>query len=39
MKPIFGSLGHGIVRVSDPDLARRVIESLEQIRAVFYNVR
>jgi RimK family alpha-L-glutamate ligase len=36
VKPIFGSLGHGIVRVSDPDLARRVIESLEQIRAVFY---
>ena len=36
VKPIFGSLGHGIVRVSDPDLAHRVVESLAQIRAVFY---
>lgn len=36
VKPIFGSLGHGIVRVTDPDLGRRVVEALEQIRAVFY---
>ncbi len=36
VKPIFGSLGHGIVRVSDPDLAHRVVESLEQLRSVFY---
>lgn len=36
VKPIFGSLGNGIVRVSDPELARRVIDALEQIRAVFY---
>jgi RimK family alpha-L-glutamate ligase len=36
VKPIFGSLGDGIVRVSDPDLARRVVRALEQIHAVFY---
>jgi RimK family alpha-L-glutamate ligase len=36
VKPIFGSMGHGIVRVSDPDVAFRVVRSLEQIRAVFY---
>lgn len=36
IKPIFGSLGHGIVRVSDPDLAFRIAQPLEQIRAVFY---
>ena len=36
IKPIFGSLGHGMVRVSDPDVALRVIQALEQIRAVFY---
>lgn len=36
IKPIFGSLGHGMVRVSDPDVAFRVVRSLEQIKAVFY---
>jgi len=36
VKPIFGSMGHGMVRVSDPDVAFRVVRSLEQIRAVFY---
>src|SRR5207244_4650589 len=36
VKPIFGSMGHGIVRVSDPDVAFRVLRSLEQVRAVFY---
>lgn len=36
IKPIFGSMGHGMVRVSDPDVALRVVQSLEQIRAVFY---
>jgi ribosomal protein S6--L-glutamate ligase len=36
IKPIFGGMGHGIVRVSDPDVAFRVAQSLEQIRAVFY---
>jgi RimK family alpha-L-glutamate ligase len=36
IKPIFGSMGHGLVRVSDPDVAFRVTKSLAQIRAVFY---
>ena len=36
VKPIFGSMGHGIVRVDDPDVAFRVIKALDQVRAVFY---
>jgi RimK family alpha-L-glutamate ligase len=36
IKPIFGSLGHGMVRVSDPETALRVVRALEQIRSVFY---
>ena len=36
IKPIFGSMGHGIVRVADPDVAFRVLQSLDRIRAVFY---
>ena len=36
IKPIFGSMGHGLVRVSDPDVAFRVVRSLELMRAVFY---
>lgn len=36
IKPIFGSLGHGMVRASDPGVALRVVRSLEQMRAVFY---
>jgi len=36
IKPIFGSMGHGIMRVSDPDLAFRAVQSLELLRAVFY---
>jgi RimK family alpha-L-glutamate ligase len=36
VKPIFGSMGHGMVRVSDPDVAFRVVRTLEQMRAVFY---
>lgn len=36
IKPIFGSLGHGIVRVSDPDVALRVVRALDEVRAVFY---
>jgi RimK family alpha-L-glutamate ligase len=36
VKPIFGSMGHGLVRVSDPDMAFRVVRSLEQLRVVFY---
>jgi RimK family alpha-L-glutamate ligase len=36
IKPIFGSMGHGLVRVGDPDVAFRVLRSLETTRAVFY---
>ena len=36
VKPIFGSMGLGLVRVSDVEVARRVIKPLEQARAVFY---
>lgn len=36
IKPIFGSLGHGMVRVSDPDTALRVVRALDQIKSVFY---
>lgn len=36
IKPIFGSMGLGLVRVSDVEVARRVIRPLEQTRAVFY---
>ena len=36
VKPIFGSLGHGMVRVTNPDVAHRVVEPLEQIGSIFY---
>jgi RimK family alpha-L-glutamate ligase len=36
VKPIFGSIGHGLVRVSDPDVAFRVLRPLEQTRTVYY---
>src|SRR5688500_1150268 len=36
IKPLFGSMGHGLVRVHDPDVAFRVVRSLEQMRVVFY---
>lgn len=36
VKPIFGSLGHGMVRVTDPDVALRVVEPLAQVGSVFY---
>jgi RimK family alpha-L-glutamate ligase len=36
IKPLFGSLGHGMVRVSDPEVALRVVRTLDQMRAVFY---
>ena len=36
IKPLFGSMGHGMVRVSDPDVAFRVTRALEQVRSVFY---
>jgi RimK family alpha-L-glutamate ligase len=36
VKPLFGSMGHGMVRVSDPETALRVFRALEMTRAVFY---
>ena len=36
VKPLFGSMGHGMVRVSDPETAYRVFRALELARAVFY---
>jgi ribosomal protein S6--L-glutamate ligase len=36
VKPIFGSEGRGIVRVSDPDLALRTFRTLERLNAVLY---
>lgn len=36
VKPIFGSMGHGLVRLADPDTAYRVLRSLDQIKSVFY---
>lgn len=36
VKPLFGSEGRGIVRVSDPDLAFRTFRTLERIQAVLY---
>lgn len=36
VKPIFGSEGRGILRVSDPDLALRTFRTLERIDAVIY---
>jgi RimK family alpha-L-glutamate ligase len=36
IKPLFGSMGHGLVRVSDPEIAFRVFRALELTRAVFY---
>lgn len=36
VKPLFGSNGNGLVRISDPDLAHRTFRALEFERAVFY---
>jgi RimK family alpha-L-glutamate ligase len=36
VKPLFGSEGKGMVRVSDPDLAYRTFRALELARSVFY---
>jgi RimK family alpha-L-glutamate ligase len=36
VKPIFGSMGHGLVRLSDPDVAFRVLRTLDLVRTVFY---
>lgn len=36
IKPLFGSMGHGMARVTDPEVAFRVFRALELTRAVFY---
>ena len=36
VKPLFGSEGRGMIRVSDPDIAYRAFRALELSRAVFY---
>jgi RimK family alpha-L-glutamate ligase len=36
LKPIFGSMGHGMVRVDNPEVAFRIVRALDQVRAVFY---
>jgi RimK family alpha-L-glutamate ligase len=36
VKPLFGSMGHGMVRVADPDMAFRVVRALEQLHVVYY---
>jgi ribosomal protein S6--L-glutamate ligase len=36
VKPLFGSEGRGIVRVSDPEIAVRTFRTLERIGAVLY---
>ena len=36
VKPLFGSMGLGMVRVSDEEMAYRVFRAIEQIRGVFY---
>ena len=36
IKPIFGSMGHGMVRVDNSDVAFRVVKALDQVGAVFY---
>lgn len=36
VKPLFGSMGLGMVRVSDEEVAWRVFRAIEQVRGVFY---
>ena len=36
VKPLFGAMGSGIVRVEDPDVAHRVFRALELERTVYY---
>lgn len=36
VKPIFGSEGRGIVRVSDPDLALRTFRTIERTQSILY---
>ncbi|HJR17711.1 MAG TPA: RimK family alpha-L-glutamate ligase [Gemmatimonadales bacterium] len=36
VKPLFGSMGLGMVRVTDEEMAFRVFRTIEQIRGVYY---
>ena len=36
IKPLFGSMGHGLVRVADLELAWRVVRTLTQTKSVLY---
>ena len=36
VKPLFGSMGLGMVRVSDEEMAYRVFRTIEEIRGVYY---
>ena len=36
VKPLFGSEGRGMARLSDPDIAYRTFRALELARAIFY---
>jgi RimK family alpha-L-glutamate ligase len=36
VKPLFGSMGSGMARIEDPDVAQRVFGALELERAVYY---
>ena len=36
VKPLFGSMGLGMVRVNDEEMAFRVFKTIEQIRGVYY---
>jgi len=36
VKPLFGSMGFGMARLEDPDIAQRVFRALEIERAVYY---
>src|SRR5262249_9785567 len=36
VKPLFGSEGRGMIRVSDPDLAWRTFHALERLQSVLY---
>lgn len=36
VKPLFGSMGLGMVRVTDEEMAFRVFKTIEQIRGVYY---
>jgi len=36
VKPLFGSMGLGLVRINDEDVAWRVLRAIEQVRGIFY---